>query len=51
MAASGDFLRALGVPYPIIQAPMGGADTPALTAAVCNSGGLGSLAMVQGFLE
>jgi nitronate monooxygenase len=44
MAASGDFLRSLGVPFPIIQAPMGGADTPALTAAVCNSGGLGSLA-------
>ena len=44
MAATTDFLRALGVPYPIIQAPMGGADTPALIAAVCNSGGLGSLA-------
>ncbi len=44
MAATTDFLRVLGVPFPIIQAPMGGADTPELTAAVCNSGGLGSLA-------
>ncbi|CAN5733139.1 nitronate monooxygenase [soil metagenome] len=31
--------------YPIIQAPMaGGATTPELVAAVCNAGGLGSLA-------
>jgi nitronate monooxygenase len=44
MPARDDFLRALSVPYPIIQAPMGGADTPELTAAVCNAGGLGSLA-------
>ena len=44
MFVGSDFLRALGVQYPIIQAPMGGADTPELTAAVCNSGGLGSLA-------
>ena len=44
MPATDDFLRALGVPYPIIQAPMGGADTPELTAAVCHAGGLGSLA-------
>jgi nitronate monooxygenase len=39
-----DFLRTLGVEYPIIQAPMGGATTPELVAAVCNNGGLGSLA-------
>jgi nitronate monooxygenase len=40
-----DFLKRLGVPIPIIQAPMGGGlDTPALIAAVGNAGGLGSLA-------
>lgn len=39
------FLKALGVKFPIIQAPMGGGlSTPELTAAVCNAGGLGSLA-------
>jgi nitronate monooxygenase len=41
----GDFLKTLGIKFPIIQAPMGGGlTTPALVAAVCNSGGLGSLA-------
>jgi nitronate monooxygenase len=34
----------LGLRYPIIQAPMaGGGDTPALVAAVCEAGGLGSI--------
>jgi nitronate monooxygenase len=34
----------LGLTYPIIQAPMaGGADTPALVAAVSEAGGLGSI--------
>ena len=32
-----------GIEYPIIQAPMAGACTPALVAAVSNGGGLGSL--------
>lgn len=32
-----------GVIHPIIQAPMAGTATPALAAAVCNAGGLGSL--------
>lgn len=37
--------RALGIRYPLIQAPMaGGATTPALVAAVCESGALGSFA-------
>ena len=41
----GDFLSRLGVKFPIIQAPMGGGlSTPELVAAVCNAGGLGSLA-------
>jgi nitronate monooxygenase len=41
--AIGNFLRDLGIAYPIIQAPMsGGATTPELVAAVCNGGGLGS---------
>lgn len=41
----GDFLRNLGVKFPIIQAPMGGGfTTPQLIAEVCNAGGLGSLA-------
>ncbi len=39
-----EFLAVLAVRYPIIQAPMAlGADTPALAAAVSNSGGLGPL--------
>lgn len=33
----------LGIAHPIIQAPMGGATTPELVAAVSNAGGLGSL--------
>jgi nitronate monooxygenase len=34
-----------GIEFPLIQAPMGGgASTPAMIAAVCNAGGLGSLA-------
>jgi nitronate monooxygenase len=39
------FTQLIGIRYPIIQAPMaGGATTPDLVAAVCNSGGLGSFA-------
>lgn len=34
----------LGIEHPIIQAPMAGASTPALAAAVSNAGGLGSIA-------
>lgn len=33
----------LGITYPILQAPLGSACTPALTAAVSNAGGLGCL--------
>src|SRR5215471_973652 len=34
----------LGIHHPIIQAPMaGGGDTPALVAAVCEAGALGSI--------
>jgi len=41
----GDFLKKLGIKFPIIQAPMaGGLSTPELAGAVCNAGGLGSLA-------
>lgn len=37
--------RLLGIDLPIVQAPMaGGYSTPALAAAVCEAGGLGSLA-------
>ncbi len=36
-------LLKLGISLPIIQAPMAGTSTPALTAAVSNAGGLGSL--------
>jgi len=35
----------LGIDLPIVQAPMGGATTPALAAAVSNAGGLGTLAL------
>jgi nitronate monooxygenase len=42
--SASDFLRDLGIAYPIVQGPMaGGATTPALVAAVCNAGALGSL--------
>ncbi|VVE28735.1 NAD(P)H-dependent flavin oxidoreductase [Pandoraea terrigena] len=33
----------LGLLTPIVQAPMAGTSTPALAAAVCNAGGLGSI--------
>lgn len=45
MSASQQFLARLGVQLPIIQAPMAGVSTPRLAAAVCNAGGLGSLAI------
>ena len=35
----------LGIALPIIQAPMGGAVTPALAAAVSNAGALGMLVL------
>jgi nitronate monooxygenase len=35
--------RLFGVEHPIVQAPMAGASTPAMAAAVSNAGGLGSL--------
>ncbi|MFC0202673.1 NAD(P)H-dependent flavin oxidoreductase [Novosphingobium soli] len=35
----------LGLTAPIIQAPMAGTSTPALAAAVCEAGGLGSVAV------
>jgi nitronate monooxygenase len=38
-----DFLELLGITHPIVQAPMSGFATPALAAAVCNAGGLGSI--------
>lgn len=38
-----DFLELLGIAHPIIQAPMSGFTPPALAAAVCNAGGLGSI--------
>ena len=38
------FLKTLDLPYPIIQAPMGGAVSPAMTIAVSEAGGLGSVA-------
>ena len=39
-----DFLRALGIQLPIVQAPMsGGFTTPELVAAVSNAGGLGCI--------
>lgn len=36
-------LRQLDIESPIIQAPMAGVSTPAMAAAVCNAGGLGSI--------
>ncbi|MFN3877860.1 MAG: NAD(P)H-dependent flavin oxidoreductase [Brevundimonas sp.] len=37
--------EAIGLDYPIIQAPMAGTSTPALAAAVSNAGALGSIAI------
>lgn len=37
----------IGISYPIIQAPMAGADTPELAAAASNAGGLGSLGLAR----
>jgi len=39
------FTRLLGLDLPIAQAPIGGASTPALAAAVSNAGGLGTLSL------
>ncbi|WP_243041592.1 NAD(P)H-dependent flavin oxidoreductase [Dyella sedimenti] len=39
---SSRFLGRLGVSQPLVLAPMSGASTPALVAAVCGAGGLGS---------
>lgn len=36
---------ALGIKYPIIQAPMVGVSNPQLAAAVCNAGALGSIGL------
>jgi nitronate monooxygenase len=38
-----DFIELLGIAHPVIQAPMSGFTPPALAAAVCNAGGLGSI--------
>lgn len=38
-------LERLGLDLPIIQAPMAGVSTPALAAAVCEAGALGSIAV------
>jgi nitronate monooxygenase len=38
-----DFLELLGITHPVIQAPMAGFASPALVAAVCNAGALGSI--------
>src|SRR5215471_20799124 len=38
-----DFLELIGIARPVIQAPMSGFAPPALAAAVCNAGGLGSI--------
>lgn len=42
MATWCDFFE---LPIPLIQAPMAGVSTPALAAAVCNAGGIGSLGL------
>lgn len=40
-----ELLHRLGVALPIVQAPMAGTSTPALAAAVCEAGALGSIAV------
>lgn len=44
MQRSTTFSKLLNITYPIVQGAMLGVSTPAMTAAVSNSGGLGSLA-------
>jgi nitronate monooxygenase len=39
------FCRLLGIPIPIVQAPIGGLSVPELAAAVSNAGGLGTMAL------
>jgi len=39
------FCRLVGIPYPIVQAPIGGLATPELAAAVSEAGGLGMLSL------
>lgn len=41
----------LQIEHPILQAPMAGAATPGLAAAVCNAGGLGALGSAEMSLE
>src|SRR6478736_5040991 len=45
MWSSNALTERLNLKYPILQAPMGSASTPALAAAVSNAGGLGGLGM------
>src|SRR6476646_4213570 len=45
MWASNSLTERLNLKWPILQAPMGSASTPALAAAVSNAGGLGGLGM------
>src|ERR1043166_1060582 len=45
MWPSSPLTERLKLKYPILQAPMGSASTPALAAAVTNAGGLGGLGM------
>lgn len=45
MWSSNAFTERLNLKWPILQAPMGSASTPALAAAVTNAGGLGGLGM------
>jgi nitronate monooxygenase len=40
-----NLLKKVGITVPVIQAPMAGWATPALAAAVCSAGGLGSLGL------
>jgi nitronate monooxygenase len=44
IALSNEFTRRVGLEVPIVQAPMARAGTAELVTAVCNAGGLGSIA-------
>ncbi len=43
----GHLQKSLGLDHPLIQAPMGGATSPSLTAAISNEGGLGMVAGIS----
>ena len=51
MAKKMDICALLGIDVPILQAPMAGAGTPEMAAAISNAGGLGALGVALQSLD